>query len=248
MCVSKNIDSRVFQSNVIIIYFNFFNYCRIWQPSENLNEESNFFGIIIIIQSLYCHWSTDLSAIRSNPHCVHWQDLLSNCIDLVTKIIMIYCPYLHYSSFNSPYNEGGDWYRLLARLEQYSINSSLREHVALPLLPSGVWALTQEWFWYVKRAPCLLPSSPLRLEQLSLHGCLETHVLSTLDRKPIPRVVVGHLWDRHETTLEITEAEFSTLRIAADFHMHETSSTPEKKVMKESVTSTKEYVPLVEFL
>ena len=60
-------------------------------------------------------------------------------------------------------------------------------------------------------------------------------MLGALDRKPVPRVVVSHLRDRHETALEITEAEFATLRIAADFHVHETSGTPKMNGKIESV-------------
>ena len=58
-------------------------------------------------------------------------------------------------------------------------------------------------------------------------------MLGALDRKPVPRVVMSHLRDSHETALEITEAEFATLRVAADFHVHKTSSTPKMKGKKE---------------
>ena len=60
-------------------------------------------------------------------------------------------------------------------------------------------------------------------------------MLGALDRKPVPCVVMSHLRDRHETALEITKAEFATVRIAADFHVHETSGTPEMKRKNESV-------------
>ena len=73
---------------------------RIWQPSDDLNEEANFFGIMIINQSLYWRWSTDLWAQHdlTNPHCGIVYILITSSVSpialtkLATKIITIYCP------------------------------------------------------------------------------------------------------------------------------------------------------------
>ena len=73
-------------------------------------------------------------------------------------------------------------------------------------------------------------------------------MLGALDRKPVPRVVMSHLRDSHETALEITEAEFATLRVAADFHVHETSSTPKMKGKKELVKCSQNQVLNTRFL
>ena len=52
-------------------------------------------------------------------------------------------------------------------------------------------------------------------------------MFGALNRKPVPRVVVRHLRDRHEAPLKVAQAELAALRVAADLHVHETSGAPE---------------------
>jgi hypothetical protein len=54
-------------------------------------------------------------------------------------------------------------------------------------------------------------------------------VLGSLDRQPVPGVVVYHLRDGEEPSLEVAQLEVSSGNVATYTHVHVTAGTPESE-------------------
>jgi hypothetical protein len=54
-------------------------------------------------------------------------------------------------------------------------------------------------------------------------------MLGTLDRQPIPRIVVDHFRNGEEFTLEITQLELPGAGVPLDPHVHDPLGTSAKK-------------------
>ena len=52
-------------------------------------------------------------------------------------------------------------------------------------------------------------------------------MLSTLDRQPVPRVMVNHFWNGEIPPIKVTQLKISVKRIPADSHVHVASGAPE---------------------
>lgn len=63
-------------------------------------------------------------------------------------------------------------------------------------------------------------------EELLPERRLEAHVLGALDGEPVPRVVVHHLWHRHEPPREVAQLELAARRVPPDPHVHEAPGAP----------------------
>jgi len=54
-------------------------------------------------------------------------------------------------------------------------------------------------------------------------------VLGSLDRQPVPGVVVDHLRDGEEPSLEVAQLEVAPCNVATYTHVHVTAGTPESE-------------------